>query len=80
LRAQDIAIRYSVKWRGGDYHSFPEMVKNYAELGKVIRIRGGDGVVREMLEIPGSYRGQQGVFQFIKEADGTINHRYFKPR
>lgn len=34
------------------------------------------------VEIPGSYPSpsgvwSDGVFQFIREADGTINHRYF---
>jgi 1-acyl-sn-glycerol-3-phosphate acyltransferase len=27
-----------------------------------------------MLTIPGGYRGREGQFQFIKDADGTINH------
>jgi filamentous hemagglutinin len=40
---------------------------------------GRDGVKRLWLEIPGRYRGRDGVFQFIKEADGTINHRLFVP-
>ena len=43
---------------------------------------GGDGIERSLLEIPGSYPSpsgvwSDGVFQFIREADGTINHRYF---
>ncbi len=40
---------------------------------------GGDGVARQILEIPGSYGGRNGVFQFIKEADGAINHRLIVP-
>lgn len=43
------------------------------------KIKGGDGVVRDMLKIPAEYRGKQGVFEFIKESDGAINHRLFKP-
>jgi len=42
-------------------------------------ITGGDGVVREMLKIPGEYRGKSGAFEFIKDSDGAINHRYFRP-
>jgi hypothetical protein len=43
-------------------------------------IVGGDGIVRQMLEIPGSYGGRDGVFLFIREANGAINHRLFVPR
>jgi hypothetical protein len=27
----------------------------------------------------GEYKGKEGNFEFIKEADGNINHRFFKP-
>jgi RHS repeat-associated protein len=63
----------------GDLHSFSELVTNYAQEGKVETIIGKDGVKRVQLEIPGSYQGKEGVFQFIKEPDGMINHRFFKP-
>ncbi len=62
----------------GDYHAFPDSVLAFQEAGHVTKITGGDGVVRDMLKIPGEYRGKKGVFEFIKEADGTINHRLFK--
>lgn len=69
----------------GEFHSFPESVTAFESAGTVRTITGGDGVARQMLEIPGSYatsRGTvlDGVFQFIKEADGAINHRLFVPR
>lgn len=32
-----------------------------------------------MLKIPGRYRGKNGNFEFIKEPDGSMNHRLFKP-
>jgi uncharacterized membrane protein (Fun14 family) len=64
---------------GDDYHSFPEEVTNHADKGTVRTIKGGDGVEREMLEIPGEYKGKTGKFEFIKEPDGSINHRYFRP-
>ncbi|MBN2194415.1 MAG: hypothetical protein JW751_16480 [Polyangiaceae bacterium] len=65
--------------------SFPESVTAFESAGTVRTITGGDGVARQMLEIPGSYatsRGtiMDGVFQFIKEADGALNHRLFVPR
>jgi filamentous hemagglutinin len=64
---------------GTDFHAFPEIVRNYAGSGKISVIRGGDGVARTLLRIPGSYRGRQGIFEFIKEPDGMINHRLFTP-
>lgn len=67
------------RMQGSDYHSFPEIVKNYASTGQVSTIKGGDGIVRQMLRIPGSYQGRKGVFEFIKEVDGSINHRFFRP-
>ncbi|WP_235582709.1 two-partner secretion system putative hemagglutinin TpsA2 [Pseudomonas aeruginosa] len=63
----------------GDLHAFPESVKAFQGAGQVTKITGGDGVVRDMLKIPGEYRGKQGVFEFIKEPDGSINHRLFRP-
>ncbi|MNF78383.1 hypothetical protein D3C84_605630 [compost metagenome] len=63
----------------GDLHGFPESVTMFQGAGQVTKITGGDGVVRDMLKIPGEYRGKQGVFEFIKESDGSINHRLFKP-
>jgi filamentous hemagglutinin len=63
----------------GDLHGFPESVKTFQGAGQVTKITGGDGVVRDMLKIPGEYRGKKGVFEFIKESDGAINHRLFKP-
>lgn len=63
----------------GDLHAFPESVKAFQDAGQVSKITGGDGVARDMLKIPGEYRGKQGAFEFIKEADGSINHRLFRP-
>jgi filamentous hemagglutinin len=63
----------------GDLHAFPEGVTTFQGAGQVTKITGGDGVVRDMLTIPGEYRGKEGVFEFIKESDGSINHRLFNP-
>lgn len=75
--------KYSDKvWRQmkrGDFHAFPESVKAFQGDGVISAIKGADGVTREMLSIPGSYKGKTGVFEFIKESDGTINHRFFRP-
>lgn len=64
---------------GRDFHAFPEIVKSYASTGEVATIRGGDGMTRWMLRIPGSYQGREGVFEFIREPNGVITHRLFKP-
>jgi len=62
----------------GDFHSFPESVKTFQKDGFITRLKGGDGIVREKLEIPGTYKGRKGNFEFIKEPNGEINHRLFK--
>jgi RHS repeat-associated protein len=63
----------------GDFHAFPESVKAFESNGVISTIKGGDGVTRQMLKIPGEYGGKKGFFEFIKEADGSINHRLFRP-
>jgi filamentous hemagglutinin len=65
--------------RLGDNHAFPELVRNYAGYGSASKITGGDGVARDMLKIPGAYNGKEGFFEFIREANGAINHRFFRP-
>lgn len=62
-----------------DFHSFPESVKAFESDGKISTIKGGDGVTRQMLKIPGEFGGKKGFFEFIKDADGSINHRLFRP-
>ncbi len=63
----------------GDYHGFPQSVDAFSGDGTVTSITGGDGVTRWRLTIPGSYKGQTSVFEFIRNPDGTINHRLFVP-
>ena len=63
----------------GDYHSCPEVVDSFSRYGKVSKIKGDDGITRQKLEIPGRYKGKEGVFEYIKESNGNINHRLFKP-
>jgi hypothetical protein len=77
-------IKYTDKVKAqaakGDYHGFPESVDGFGANGKVTQITGGDKVVRTKVEIPGSYNGKTGVFQYIIEPDGvTCNHRLFVP-
>jgi len=64
----------------GDYHGFPESVDGFGTNGNVTQFTGGDKIVRTKVEIPGSYDGKTGVFEYIIEPDGvTCNHRLFKP-
>jgi hypothetical protein len=63
----------------GDYHGFPQSVDAFSGEGTVTQIVGSDGVTRSMLTISGSYNGKTGVFEYIRNPDGTINHRLFVP-
>ncbi|HIW05934.1 MAG TPA: VENN motif pre-toxin domain-containing protein [Candidatus Ignatzschineria merdigallinarum] len=63
----------------GDYHGFPSSVDHFSGAGKMTEIIGGDGITRYKLEIPGEYRGRTGVFEYIRDPDGKINHRLFVP-
>ena len=71
--------KVKIQASSGDYHSFPQSVDGFAKHGTVSKITGKDGVVRDKLEIPGSYRGKKGVFEYIREPNGNINHRLFVP-
>jgi hypothetical protein len=61
------------------YHGFPMLIDTMEQAGDTRIIIGGDGVLRDVLEIPGSINGRNGVYQYIKNSDGTINHRLFIP-
>ena len=61
------------------HHSFPQMIDTMESAGSVRTVVGGDGIPREVLEIPGSINGKSGVYQYMKNPDGTINHRQFVP-
>ena len=64
---------------GDIYHAFPKSVDGFAtKFGKVITRVGGDGKSYQVLEMQGSYSGKSGVFEYIKNASGEINHRFFK--
>ena len=75
--------RYTCKLRQqlrqSDYHSFPLEVDNFAGGGTSTTFTGGDGVIRTRGQLPGSYKGRDGRFEWIIEPDKTINHRLFVP-
>jgi len=72
--------KVKAQMKQGDYHSFPESVEGFGANGKVAQITGGDKIVRTKVEISGSYKGKEGIFEYIIEPDGVIcNNRLFKP-
>ena len=62
----------------GEMHSFPEEVTAFRTDGTVKNIVGADGKNYAKLTIPGKYNGKTGNFEFIKDENGIINHRFFK--
>ena len=60
-------------------HAFPRNVEGYAQkYGKVTRFNGGDKKSYLKLEMNGSYSTKTGTFEWIKDANGIINHRFLK--
>lgn len=47
-----------------------------AEFGETSIKTGGDGKIYQSLEMHGSYGGNTGVFEYIKDSNGEINHRF----
>jgi hypothetical protein len=69
----------------GEFHGFPQMVGDFESHGIRGTITGGDGIVRQTLLIQGSYQNRDGtwidgVFEFYKNSNGEIVHRFFRPR
>ncbi len=61
------------------YHAFPKSVEGYAtKFGRWTTKIGADGKPYQWLEVSGSYSGKSGTFEFIKDSNGVINHRFFK--
>ena len=62
------------------FHSFPRSVDAFEKDGIRFLKKGGDGKIYEHLHIKGSYRGKDGVFEYIKDSNGNITHRFFRPQ
>ena len=61
------------------YRGFPKSVDGFGHYGTTKKIFGNDGIERTLIEIPGTYNGKEGIFEFIIENDGIIcNHRFFR--
>ncbi len=65
--------------KGDDlFHGFPKSVDGYAtKFGQWSTKVGADGKTYQWLNMQGSYGGKTGTFEFIKDANGVINHRFF---
>ncbi len=72
-----LQMRKKLKTGEPDFHGFPQIVDNYAGLGRKELIKGKDGLNRTKIYLDGGYKGQDGYFEWIIEADQTINHRLF---
>ena len=59
-------------------HSFPILIDNSINFGISKPLVGGDKIIRNYIEIPGSINHKEGVFEYIIEPNGSCNHRYFR--
>ena len=61
-------------------HSFPALIDTFVDIKSGRPFKGGDGIVRTRIEIPGKIKNTPGVYEYIIEPNGMCNHRYFKKR
>ncbi len=60
------------------FHGFPKSVDGFAtKFGQWSTKVGADGKTYQWLKMNGSYGGKTGTFEYIKDANGIINHRFF---
>jgi hypothetical protein len=70
----------NLKTGKSDFHGFPKIVDNYAGLGRKELIKGKDGISRVRISLEGSYKGEEGHFEWILESNQSVNHRLFIPK
>ncbi|MEI3604177.1 T7SS effector LXG polymorphic toxin [Pseudogracilibacillus sp. SE30717A] len=58
-------------------HGFSDVIDNYSRFAEEFPLVGGDGIKRELFQITGSNNGKKGVFEWIVEPNGDVNHRRF---
>lgn len=59
-------------------HAFPKSVDGFAnKFGQWTSKIGADGKPYQWLKLEGGFGGKTGTFEYIKDADGIINHRFF---
>ena len=54
------------------YHGFPKSVEGFGHYGTTKKIFGNDGIERTLIEIPGTYNGKEGIFEFIIENGSSL--------
>jgi RHS repeat-associated protein len=60
------------------FHGFPKSVDAFAaKYGQWSTKLGADGKPYQWLKLSGSYGGKTGIFEYTKDANGLINHRFF---
>ena len=59
-------------------HSFPTVIDTFVDVNSGRPIVGGDGITRQLIELPGSINNIPGIFEYIIEPDGMCNHRFFR--
>ena len=59
-------------------HAFPSIIDTFVDINSGRPLQGGDGIMRNLIEIPGSINNTPGIFEYIIEPNGMCNHRYFK--
>ena len=59
-------------------HAFPSIVDTMIDFSAGKPLKGGDGVIRNLIELPGTINEKDGVFEFIVDPDGLCNHRFFR--
>ena len=60
------------------YHAFPSVIDTFVDINSGYPLKGGDGITRTMIKIPGQVNKDAGFFEYLIEPDGTCNHRYFR--
>lgn len=65
---------------GDPDHAFPRGVDALEKAGNRFFQRGKDGAMYEHLQINGSYKGREGTFEYIKDPNGYIKHRFFRQK
>ncbi|MCS6974163.1 MAG: hypothetical protein N2044_02450 [Cyclobacteriaceae bacterium] len=60
------------------FHGFPKSVDGFATKFRQWSTKvGADGKTYQWLKMNGSYGGKTSTFEYIKDANGIINHRFF---
>ncbi|AYF29416.1 hypothetical protein CSH63_18475 [Micromonospora tulbaghiae] len=66
--------------KSGDDHAFPASIDTLPTMRDTSMVKGGDGIPRLHVKLPGSVNGSRGTFHWIIEPDGSISYRFFDRR